>query len=616
LKAFSHLGFYTFKHESRACWRTKFEWLPEVDKFNISIRETVRLKVLKILISVGLAGVLFGGLIPRILEPQRFQAAKLRATGITQTAPDITINPSSSVSFGAAGVKAQGLENVKPVTPEASLKRAPNLEKPSTAIKLTQVTPVNQLRGLWVDAFGPGFKTPKEVDKLISDARALRLNALFVQVGRRMDCYCDRASVPRSADPKLMPGFDPLEDIIQKAHKVGIQVHAWMITTAAFNSTEPALAKDHVMNLHGLKTTGREYWLTTRANGDAAAGKDYVLDPGHPDVADYISNMYSSIVENYDVDGIQFDRVRYPDNGVPPYEAIWGYNPTALEAFKSFSGRTDTPKNTDADWTQWRRDQINNLVKRVYLSVKAIRPSIWVSAATITYKEAPATLEDFTKTRTYSEVLQDWVAWMQTGILDLNIPMNYKRESVKGQATWFDGWNRFAVQTKAYGSVAVGTGIFINSLDESLNQLKRAFQVPGVSGWVGYSYRTPDQATFDGRRNGATAFEELRAKLTTKSAAFAGNSAWGTAPLENLAGLIGRVSKNGMGVANQTIMLEDASGKQTQLFTDSGGYYGLPNVQNLGLEPGMLKLQINGVQEQLEIQRQRIVVAPELEMPM
>jgi uncharacterized lipoprotein YddW (UPF0748 family) len=563
--------------------------------------------VLKLLVSVGLAGVLFGVLVPKILEQRNFvQPATLRVTGITQTAPDAPVSSSSSVSFGAAGIAAKGLEHVRP----SALK----LNKP-VVTKAPQVTPVNQLRGLWVDAFGPGFKTPKEVDKLVSDARALHLNALFVQVGRRMDCYCNKASVPRSADPKLAPGFDPLEDVIQKAHRAGIQVHAWMITTAAYNSTEPALASNHVMNLHGLRATGREYWLTTRANKDASSGKDYVLDIGHPDVADYVAKMYSSVVENYDLDGIQFDRVRYPDNGVPPYEAIWGYNPTALEAFKTFSGRSDTPKNTDADWVQWRRDQISNLVKRVYLSVKAIRPDIWVSAATITYKDAPTSLEGFTKTRTYSEVLQDWVGWMQGGILDLNIPMNYKRDSIKEQVAWFDGWNRFAVQTKGTGSVAVGAGIFINTLEESLNQLKRAFGVPGVSGWVGYSYRTPDQATFDGRKSGAKAFEELKAKLTNKTAAFASNSAWGTAPLERLVGLIGRVTRNGAGVAYQSVMLEDVGGRQTQVTTDSNGYYGLPNITNLGLELGTLRLQVNGLEEQLEVLSQKVVIAPDLVLP-
>lgn len=570
--------------------------------------------MLKLLVSIGLAGVLFGVLLPRILESQQSRASIFRATGMAQTPPDAAKPSSVSVSFGASGIKSEGLDQVKPATLESAVKNAPSLNKPQAAIVSKQATPVHQLRALWVDAFGPGFKTPKEVDKLVADAQKLRLNALFVQVGRRMDCYCNKASVPRSADPKFAPGFDALEDVIQKAHKVGIQVHAWMITTSAFNSTEPALAANHVMNLHGLKATGRDYWLTIRANGDAAAGKDFVLDVGHPDVADYIAAMYTSIVENYDVDGIQFDRVRYPDNGVPPFEPIWGYNPTALEAFKAFSGRTETPKNTDLDWAQWRRDQITNLVKRVYLSVKAIRPSIWVSAATITYKDAPRTLEAFEKTRTYAEVLQDWVSWMQMGILDLNIPMNYKRESIKDQVAWFDGWNRFAVQTKATGSVAVGTAIYINSQEESLSQLKRSLQLSGVSGWVGYSYRTPDQATFDGRKTGAKALEELTAKLTAKSGAFAVNSAWGTAPESDLAGLIGRVTQNGLGLANQTVTLEDVSGHQSELLTDSGGYYGVPNLANLGLELGILKFKTAEVEVSLEIKAENVAIAPELQL--
>ena len=129
-------------------------------------------------------------------------------------------------------------------------------------IAQTRPQPVQQLRGLWVDAFGPGFKSQLEVDTLVAYAKSLRLNALFVQVGRRMDCYCNKASVPRSADPKLQPGFDPLEYVIAKAHAQGIQVHAWIITTAALNTTEPAISADHVFNTHGL--TSSDSWLTDR----------------------------------------------------------------------------------------------------------------------------------------------------------------------------------------------------------------------------------------------------------------------------------------------------------------------------------------------------------------
>jgi hypothetical protein len=213
--------------------------------------ETVRNSVLKLLVSIALAGVLFGVLIPRILVQPAPPASIFRATGIAQTPPDAAKTSNASVSFGASGTRAEGLENLKPVNLERAIKNAPSVKKPQVvANKNAQVTPVNQLRALWVDAFGPGFKTPKEVDKLIADARALRLNALFVQVGRRMDCYCNLASVPRTADPKVTPGFDPLEDVIEKAHKFGIQVHAWMITKpchepAWFKSDGARLLVDH-----------------------------------------------------------------------------------------------------------------------------------------------------------------------------------------------------------------------------------------------------------------------------------------------------------------------------------------------------------------------------------
>ena len=86
--------------------------------------------------------------------------------------------------------------------------------------------PRGELRGLWVDAFGPGLKTPAEIDTLIRDARAMNVNVLFAQIGRRGDCYCNRAATPRTDDPAVPPGFDPLDDLLLKAHAHGIQVHA------------------------------------------------------------------------------------------------------------------------------------------------------------------------------------------------------------------------------------------------------------------------------------------------------------------------------------------------------------------------------------------------------
>ncbi|MBB6098999.1 uncharacterized lipoprotein YddW (UPF0748 family) [Deinobacterium chartae] len=349
--------------------------------------------------------------------------------------------------------------------------------------------PAPQLRGLWVDAFSSGIKTPAEIDRLVAHASRLGINVLFAQVGRRMDCYCNRASVPRTEDPAVPAGFDPLEDLIRKAHAQGIQVHAWMITTAAHNFQLPAPKNPrHVLNEHGLDQYGSDNWLTAHYDGTFRAGNDYVLDPGHPDAARYIAEMYASVVRNYDVDGIMLDRVRYPDDGGSGASS-WGYNERALQRYRQETGTRGTPTPDDPAWLQWRREQVTALVRRIYLEVKSARPDVWVSASTITYGAGPANEAAFRNTRTYREVLQDWPTWNRRGYLDLNVMMNYKRQSVTLQARWFDQWNSFAAQNRGRAKMASGSALYLNTLEGSAAQL-RAVAASKLDGWAGYAYRS------------------------------------------------------------------------------------------------------------------------------
>ncbi len=482
--------------------------------------------------------------------------------------------------------------------------------QPPVPLEQTRPAPV-QLRGLWVDAFGPGFKTPNEVSALVTYASAMRLNALFVQVGRRMDCYCNRASVPRSADPAFQPGFDALDDLIAKAHARGIQVHAWIITTSAFNNTEPYLAPNHVMNTNGPNAT--DSWITQQQDGTKQAGKDFVLDPGHPKAAEYIAAFYRSVVQNYDIDGIQFDRVRYPDSGDATYRPVWGYNPVALARFRAETRRTDTPVPTDAQWAQWRRDQVSNLVRRVYLETKAVKPSVWVSAATIVYKAGPRTLDEWRRTRTYSEVLQDWVGWLQAGVLDLNLPMNYKRENNPEQQAEYGAWARFAAQQRAKGVLGIGAAVYLNSLSDSLKQYARAISVPGVSGWVGYSYRTPDADTFAGKKAIPAAQQDLlRAFTLDRNAPFSSPAVWGRPNPQALSGAIGRVTRGGVGVSNVAVELAGANGSSVMVRSDANGYYGAPSLPVGALRASALENDAVAGSLEAQVSAGRVVSLPEL----
>lgn len=442
--------------------------------------------------------------------------------------------------------------------------------------------PRGELRGLWVDAFGPGLKTPAEIDTLIRDARAMNVNVLFAQIGRRGDCYCNRAATPRTDDPAVPPGFDPLDDLLLKAHAHGIQVHAWIITTALWNSATPPRDPAHAFHAHGPAASGRDFWLTVKADGSTRGGNDWVMDPGHPDAAAYIREMYVSVARNYPVDGVQFDRVRYPDYNPAGGPGQWGYNPTALERYRHETGQTGTPDPADPRWTAWRQQQVTNLVRETALAVKAVRPDISVNAATITYGAGPADEAAFAATRTALEVQQDWLTWVREGYLDVNVMMNYKRDFVPDQAQWFGQWNAFAARLRAaypHAAQVSGAAIYLNDQASSVTQVHKTLDA-GLDGWAGYSYRTPDLDVNAGKRTQAQVFPELAARLTAPGAPFEQPAPWTKPDPHELRALSGRVTVSGdLPPGGHEVTLRTADGQvvaRTQ--TDGAGQYGFLRV--------------------------------------
>jgi uncharacterized lipoprotein YddW (UPF0748 family) len=352
-----------------------------------------------------------------------------------------------------------------------------------------------ELRAVWVDAFHDGFKTPQQVDQLVAWARAANLNALFVQVRKRGDAYYSRSFEPRAEDPDLMPGFDALQYLIFRAHQGPhpLQVHAWLATLPIWGVRDtPPTAPNHAFNLHGFTASPSDSWLMYRDDGQAWAGNDsggmYYLDPGNPDAAAYTVEVYVNLLQNYEVDGIHLDQVRYYEG-----DALhWGYNPTSVARFNAQFGRDpeSQPAPTDPDWVAWRRDQVTELVRQIYTRAKAIKPDVAVTAAVVTWGSGPVNANDWLRQPPYAAVLQDWRSWLQQGILDYALPMDYYRES-GDQASWFDNWTRWQVTYAGRRNVVLGLGSYLNSGDGVIAQLTRA-RALGALGVALYSYAVPD----------------------------------------------------------------------------------------------------------------------------
>ncbi len=420
-----------------------------------------------------------------------------------------------------------------------------------------------EYRGFWVDTFNSNLNNHADITAVIEKAKAANANALFVQVRRRGDAWYLNSLEPRPDFVPIESGFDPLYDLIQTAHSKEIEVHAFVIMGAIWNknptfaptaSLGRPLSPNHVFNQHGGfdSATGRieagpNNWLTRSLLPDGAAGitfqghrigSEFWLDFGHPDAAAHSAEVVLQLVRNYDIDGIHLDRIRYPElsasGQTPTTGANIGYNATSVYRFQERYGIPHDgppPDPGDARWAQWRRDQVTNVVRKIYLNTIAIRTRIVVSAALIAFGDGPTTEASWRSAEAYWRVYQDWRAWTEDGILDVPIPMNYKRENIAQQAGWYDRWNEWTRNHQYARAAMTGLGVYLNPIEGSLVQIRRALQPStatgrALAGLTFYSMAAPDAElagnplSFPPRQNTpARGQAEFAAALTTGKAA-------------------------------------------------------------------------------------------------
>jgi len=339
-----------------------------------------------------------------------------------------------------------------------------------------------ELRAFWVDTWHAALRTPAEVDALIQAARTAKANALFVEVRKRGDAYYLSHYEPVASD--VSGGFDPLAYLIHRAHHEtpSLEVHAWLVMLPVWNSTTPPSNPTHPYNRF-------PQWLTLNDSGASYDGSNYSLDPGHPEAADFLYRVALDVLRHYDVEGIHFDYIRFAGNR-------WGYNPVSVSRFNAVYGRTGQPAYNDSNWSQWRRDQVTQLVRRIYASAVAIKPWCKVTAATITWGNGPTSESAWFSTSAYSSVFQDWRAWTEEGILDIAIPMCYYNHSNSTYRTYFNNWITWTKNHRYNRSVAIGLGAYLNTLSNTLTQINLVRTPTTQGGYsdgiVFYSYAAPN----------------------------------------------------------------------------------------------------------------------------
>lgn len=205
------------------------------------------------------------------------------------------------------------------------------------------------------------------------------------------------------------PGYDPLQFMIDESHKRGIKVHAWFnpyrISVNTKSSTVAELNRTLSLTPPSVFVLHRD-WVRT-------SGDRYVLDPGIPEVRDWITSIVSEVVTNYQIDGVQFDDYFYTESP--------GLTLNDSQTYKTYGQGF----STKADW---RRHNTQQLIAQVSHTIKQLKPDVefGVSPAGVWRNRShDAAGSDTRGAAAYDESYADTRRWVQEGLLDYIAPQIY-----------------------------------------------------------------------------------------------------------------------------------------------------------------------------------------------
>ena len=310
-----------------------------------------------------------------------------------------------------------------------------------------------------------------ELRAIFDRAAQLKLNTIVFQVRPCCDAMYASPIEPwseyltgtmgRAPDPF----YDPLALAVEEAHKRGLELHAWFNPYRARHlAAKGPISAGHISKTHPQLV--RQY------------GKSLWLDPGEKEVQDYSLSVVMDVVKRYDIDGVHFDDYFYPYKEQDasgkeidfPDESSW-------RRFGAASGLSRD---------DWRRENVNSFIQRVYQSIKSAKPWVkfGVSPFGIWRPGNPPQIKGFDA---YARLYADSRKWLANGWLDYFAPQLYWAIQPPEQS--------FPVLLKWWADQNTKSRLLIPGLDatktnrrwkpdEIVNQIRLTRQQPGAAGHI------------------------------------------------------------------------------------------------------------------------------------
>jgi len=282
--------------------------------------------------------------------------------------------------------------------------QVPRLNKPATPqISQPAIDKRQEIRGVWLTNNDfTMFSDRKQLGEALQRLKKLNFNTIYPVVWNSgYVMFPSEVAKDTGIQPFVYRGSegqDIVADIIAQAHQNDLLVMPWF----EFGFMAPPTSELAVSHPD---------WLTQKRNGDrtsiSAAGEVVWLNPFHPEVQEFLTELVLEAVSNYDLDGIQFD-----DHTSLP--KTFGYDRYTLNLYRQETKKNAPADVNDPEWVKWRANKITAFMAKLNKAVKQRKPNVIFSVSPNYY--------DFA----YKQQLQDWLSWVRQGIVNELIVQVYR----------------------------------------------------------------------------------------------------------------------------------------------------------------------------------------------
>ncbi|MBU4445874.1 family 10 glycosylhydrolase, partial [bacterium] len=258
------------------------------------------------------------------------------------------------------------------------------------------------------------------------------MNAVLFQVRQSGTAYYQSSYEPWGSYSPQYTDYDPLTFAIEEAHKRGLELHAWFNCFAAASTVSGSPATEH------------PEWVCRDRDGISMTSSR-ALSPGLKAVRDYTVDVAMEIINNYDIDGLHLDYVRWNEYSnskksksfaasIDENKMFDGYitDEQIEDLIENKGGRylydidhpysagipNDIPGETFSSWEDYWRWSVTEFVQTLHDSIQSVKPWSRLSAAALgKYR--------WSTWQGYGTVYQDAALWFNEGFVDQLTPMHY-----------------------------------------------------------------------------------------------------------------------------------------------------------------------------------------------